>query len=96
MTVLETNYDRVETEKFYKEIETKKIEVPDNLVDILRALSMYCDNQTLSNDGCTGCLFYEHDCKKRELSMCIFANKGYGIPHEWAVYKDEEGGDVDA
>lgn len=90
MAVLKTNYDRVETEKFYKEIESKKIEVPDNLVDILKSLSDYCDKHTVSDSGyCYNCPFYTG----KTSNECLINKNGYGIPHEWAVYKDNEGGD---
>ena len=85
--ILETNYDRVETEKFYKEIKSQKIEISDNLVDILRALSNYCDKHTLSDsDYCNNCPFYTG----QNSNECLVNKNGYGLPHEWAIYKDSE------
>lgn len=93
MAILETNYDRVENEKFYKEIKPKKIEVPDNLVDILTSLSYYCDIHTLpDSDYCLNCPFYTGE----NSNNCIVRDSGYGIPHEWVVYKKDAGGDTDA
>lgn len=91
MAVVETNYDRVETEKFYKETKLKKFNVPDSLVDILEALSIYCDEHTASYpNGCFNCPFYIPNIE----CSCLISQSGYDAPCHWAVYKDEEVGDV--
>lgn len=91
MAILETNYDIVETEKYYQDIEPKKFQVPDSLVDILEALSIYCDEHTDSYSiGCFNCPFYITDIK----CSCLIAESGYDVPCHWAVYRDEEVGEV--
>lgn len=82
---------RVETEKFYKGIEPNRFKVPDNLVDILMGLSAYCDKHTLSDsDYCSNCPFYTGSI----FNWCVIRDNGYGLPHEWAIYKENEVGDV--
>lgn len=90
MAILETNYDRVETEKFYQEIKPQKFNVPDKLVDVLEALSIYCDKHTASYSiGCFNCPFYIADIK----CSCLIVKSGFDSPCNWAVYKDEDVGD---
>lgn len=87
MAILETNYDRVETEKFYKEIKPQKFNVPDKLVDVLEALSDYCDKHTVSYlNACFNCPFYIED----ETCSCLIAKSGFDSPYNWTVYKDEK------
>lgn len=73
MAVLETNRD---------ELDPEIIEIPDKLVDILQALSDYCDKQTPPNaNGCEECPFYLNS-----YNNCRISDEGYGVPHNWAVY----------
>lgn len=91
MAILETNYDRVETEKYCQDIEPKKFHVPDNLVGILEALSLYCDSRTVSYpNGCFNCPFYIPNIK----CSCLISQNGYDVPCHWTVYKDEEVSDI--
>lgn len=91
MAVVETNYDRVETEKFYKETKLKKFNVPDKLVDVLEALSYYCNEHTaFYSNGCFNCPFYIEDA----TCSCLIAKSGFNSPYNWAVYKDKGAGDT--
>lgn len=92
MAVLETNYIEMEIEKRYKkpEIKPDRFEVPNNLVDVLEALSGYCDERTVPySNGCFNCPFYIED----ETCSCLIAKSGFNSPYNWAVYKDEGAGD---
>lgn len=77
MAILETNCD---------EIEPVVIEVPENLANVLEALSGYCDEHTaFYSKGCFNCPFYIED----EMCSCLIAKSGFNSPYNWAVYKDE-------
>lgn len=90
MAILETNYDRAETEKYYQEIKPKKYKVPDNLVDILETLSLYCNEHTVSYPiGCFNCPFYIPNIE----CSCLISESGYDVPCNWTVYKEEEESD---
>lgn len=81
MAILETNYD---------ELEPIVIEVPENLADVLEALSYYCnEHTTFYSNGCFNCPFYIED----ETCSCLIAKSGFNSPYNWAVYKDEGAGD---
>lgn len=87
MWILETNYGELETEKY---------NIPENLALALKSLSDYCTMQLLPDlDGCDNCPFHDPDpdCVK---CTCVLVNCGYGVPCNWAIYKDEEDGDINA
>lgn len=81
-------------ENRYDEPESTKINVSDNIGKLAKVLVPYCDSQTLSEIGCAECPFYEDGWREKDLSMCMISNMGYGAPHNWAVYKDDEGGET--
>lgn len=59
----------------------------DKLVDVLEALSIYCDEHTDSYPiGCFNCPFYITDIE----CSCLIAKSGFDSPCNWAVYKDED------
>lgn len=75
----------------YGESELKLFNIPDKIMGVLETLSDYCDEHTLPNsDGCFNCPFYMNNIE----ATCLLVKNGYGIPCNWVVYKEDEGGDI--
>lgn len=62
--------------------ETKKVIVADEIGELAKALTAYCDEQNFADDGCVGCPFRDYN-DEEDVIKCMLVQMGYGRPMHW-------------